>query len=115
MRFFDKEGKEISMEEWSKLFEDMDYRRIALTVIDDAEVSTVLIGMTFNETPKDIFETMIFFKGKEDNPSMRSGSVKEAKYIHNVAVELVKISKEKSITNFKEILQLAVEENRHNA
>ena len=64
--YYAKDGSSIEMLEWGKLFSDWDYKRIAKTTINGAEVSTVWLGMnhSFGEGPPLIFETMIF----GDNP-----------------------------------------------
>jgi hypothetical protein len=60
---YDKEGKPISMAQFSELLEDMEYKRVALDEIGPYEVSTVWLGLDHNWTgngPPIIFETMVF-------------------------------------------------------
>lgn len=58
LKYFDKESKSLTVEEWRELFEDMDYRRIALDETNGWRLSTVWLGMEHQ-----IFETMLFWDG----------------------------------------------------
>lgn len=66
--YYDKEGNPIGLWEWSCLFEDVSYKRIAGKLIGNFFVSTVWLGLNHNffsgQTPL-IFETMVFNE-KED-------------------------------------------------
>jgi hypothetical protein len=59
---YDKNGNEISMEHWGKLFTDKSYQRVALDIVDQYEVSTVWLGLdhSFGGDVPMIFESMIF-------------------------------------------------------
>lgn len=60
--YYDRDGNAISMEEWSRLFADGDYKRVARTEIDGYDVSTVWLGLDYNfgcGAPL-FFETMVF-------------------------------------------------------
>lgn len=59
---YDRQGLPISFGEWGALFDDEDYRRIALTEVGPVRVSTVWLGIDhrFGEGPPIIFETMVF-------------------------------------------------------
>lgn len=66
--WFDRQGQKISMERWGELFHDRAYKRVALSVIAEADgsrstwVSTVWLGNNhafFGGRPV-IFETMTF-------------------------------------------------------
>lgn len=60
--FYNYEGKEVSADEWGKLFAGNN-RRIAKDTIEEKfmVVSTVFIGLTWeNENPPLIYETMVF-------------------------------------------------------
>lgn len=71
-RYYDRQGNplpdpHVDMEawirEWASLFEDEDYRRVALTEIGDVRISTVWLGIDHNfwgQGPPLIFETMVF-------------------------------------------------------
>lgn len=64
--FFDKDGKEIDVLLWSKLFENFSYRLISSTYLKSGyRVLTVWLGVNHGmcNCPKFIFETMVF-KGK---------------------------------------------------
>ena len=56
MTFYDREGEEVTLEEWAALFEDKDYRRIGLYEDKRHVVSTVWLGVDSHEN----FETMVF-------------------------------------------------------
>jgi len=62
--YFDKNGLPIPMEHFAKLFDDMEYRRIAQTIVGQYTVSTVWLGVNHNFSasgmPPLIFETMVF-------------------------------------------------------
>lgn len=62
------------MEEVSRLFSDMDYKRVALTEIGPYVVSTVWIGLdhNFGNGPPLIFETMVFTATAwaQENPAL---------------------------------------------
>lgn len=62
--YYDKQGRNIDMNEAAKLLKDMDYKRIAeTTLLDGKWVSTVWLGLNhaFGDTRLPlIFETMVF-------------------------------------------------------
>lgn len=64
--YYDKDGRELGMWEWAKLFEDKEYARVAETTIKgEWWVSTVWLGLDHNFSPRAdappvIFETMVF-------------------------------------------------------
>lgn len=68
-QYFDKEGKEITLIEWAKLFEDRDYQRIRHSDLGGVSVSTVWLGIDHNwgqQGPPVIFETMVFGHYEEE-------------------------------------------------
>jgi len=63
MSYYDRNGRELSTEEWSRLFSDAQYRRVALDETPNGKVSTVWLGLdhAFSERAMPlIFETMVF-------------------------------------------------------
>lgn len=67
MMYFDIDGEPISGEQWARLMSDVEYKRIALTRVDDSgfvvEVSTVWLGLDHSfgfGGPPLLFETMVF-------------------------------------------------------
>lgn len=68
--YFDRQGRPITLRQWGQRFQDMDYKRVALTEFPDGRlVSTVWLGLDHNwgAGPPAIFETMVFggeIKGK---------------------------------------------------
>lgn len=64
MRYFNRQGKPITTEQWRALLERKDdYRRIAQTTLPDGTwISTVWLGLNhrFDSGPPLIFETMVF-------------------------------------------------------
>lgn len=84
--FTDRDGKPMTLKEWSTQFEDEEYRRVDETWIDGPyytyHVSTVWLGIKGQE-----FETMIFSRGTADpakmnNYQMRCFDVEEAQRQH---------------------------------
>jgi hypothetical protein len=57
--FYDRDGEPMPWTEWQERFSDVAYSHVAMDVIDGAEVSTVWLGMSFEDPPL-IFETMVF-------------------------------------------------------
>jgi hypothetical protein len=64
--YHDRQGKEISREQWSEYLHDPDYKRVSLWTnwCGEIEVSTVWLGMCFGDDRDKLFETMIF---RDDN------------------------------------------------
>lgn len=65
--YYAKNGDEITVEQWSKLFEDMEYRRVGIETLPNGRwVSTVWLGIDHgwhpagSDNPILIFETMVF-------------------------------------------------------
>lgn len=61
--YFDRKGKPITLEEWSRLFEDWNYKRIMESRLPDGKwISTVWLGLDhgIDESNPIIFETMVF-------------------------------------------------------
>jgi hypothetical protein len=68
LRYYDRDGMPISMERWGELHADVNYRRVALDVIDTYRVSTIWLGLDHaigfaGEVGPHIFETMVFTNG----------------------------------------------------
>ena len=60
---YDRDGRPMGLDEWVVRFEDMEYKRVALTSVGPFNVSTVWLGTDHNwsgEGPPIIFETMVF-------------------------------------------------------
>lgn len=62
MKFFDRDGKPITRDEWGKLCGDDDYRRVAIVDLGERLISTVWMGIdhNFGKGKPIIFETMVF-------------------------------------------------------
>jgi hypothetical protein len=99
--YFDKEGNRISLKKFGELFEDPEYKIIKQEKIGDSFVSTVWLGLdmsnifTKSETPKSLFETMIFKQKHEDSNwddlyMERCGTKEQAVLQHEEAVKWVK-------------------------
>lgn len=61
--FYDRNGKQMTMLEWSKVYEDTEYRILGSHYIDNLWVSTVWLGLDhrfLDEGPPLIFESMVF-------------------------------------------------------
>ncbi len=86
--YYDKQGKEITLAEWSQNFSDIDYKIVKKDIIGDYCISTIWLGVD-----QVIFETMIFTKDKDDELDMyqeRYTTEEEALAGHERAVGLVK-------------------------
>ena len=75
--YFARNGDEITMEQWTQLFSDHDYKRVALDEVGPYQVSTVWLGLNHNwgEGPPLIFETMVFTASawKDERPVSQGG------------------------------------------
>ncbi len=99
--YYDRQGKEIPVMEWSEKFEDEKYKILIQEDIGFYFISTVWIGMNMNafrQGPIAIFETMIFLKDEykqkiEDELEYyqeRYATEKEAFEGHERAVSIAK-------------------------
>jgi len=100
LRYWARDGSEITMEQWVELLRDFDYKRVALTrLTDDISVSTVWLGMehafTFADHDPDypvhIFETLVF-GGTMDGEMWRYGTEAAALDGHADVVEHVRVA-----------------------
>ena len=89
MYCYDKEGKLISWDEYSKLY-NQEYSRVALTEFDDgSSVSTVWLGLNHqwdDDKAPLIFETMIFHSEDSEELCWRYSTEAEALAGHERAV-----------------------------
>jgi hypothetical protein len=86
--YYDREGNSITLWEWCRRVEDMEYKVVAIAEIQDARVSTVWLGLDHNfsgQGPPLIFETMIF-GGEMDEYMWRWSTEAEALAGHHVVV-----------------------------
>lgn len=109
MEYYDKEGRPLDRESGWRLFEDMDYKRVASTDVGPYWVSTVWLGLDhrfIGDGPPVIFETMVFAKGQRDDPQdhgltdidcVRYCTEAEAKAGHEAMVLLVKATLQEEI------------------
>lgn len=69
-RYFDRRGNELSMREWTMLFQDRDYQIVRQDHVGDYFVSTVWLGLdhSFTTDSRQIFETMVFNQSKPKPP-----------------------------------------------
>lgn len=85
---YDKYGFPISLADYGRLFEDVEYRRVAETTLPDGRwVSTVWLGLdhSFGGKKPLIFESMVFASTKEGSESLdcrRYATLAEAKEGH---------------------------------
>jgi len=80
----------VNMETWSEWFGETDRRRVAVTKVGDAGVSTIFLGINHNysrQGPPILFETMIF-GGPLDGDMWRCATYTQAEAQHNAAVAL---------------------------
>lgn len=86
-KYYDKNGKPLTLMQWATLFEDLDYKRIGSDEKDGVKVSTVWLGLdhNFDDGKPLIFETMVF-GGKDDQWQERWSTLSEAVAGHQWAV-----------------------------
>lgn len=92
MTFFDRDGRRIGYWRYAELVSDLSYVDVGCTAIgDDAEVSTVWLGMNHNwrGSPPLIFETMVF-GGSLDGHQWRYATEQEAREGHDTVVALAR-------------------------
>lgn len=93
--YYNKQGKEIDLMKWAKLFENNNYKVVKQENVGKFRVSTVWIGLDhgFNGGNPLIFETMVFsqkkFKANQDNDfdQERYSTLEEAKKGHKEMVK----------------------------
>ncbi len=87
---YDKEGKPIDFLTWAKLFEDLDYKVVRMTELQNCSVSTVWLGLDhrFGGSGKPlIFETMVFVGDFDEDYCERYETLEEAVEGHERAVD----------------------------
>ena len=60
--YYDRKGNPMTLEDWANVREDKEQCRVAETTLSDYWISTVWLGLdhSFGNSPKQIFETMVF-------------------------------------------------------
>lgn len=95
-RYFKLDGHEpvaCTLDEWAECIERGDERRVALTRVGHAEISTVFLGLDHNhwgKGPAILFETMIFLDDGGTDDCWRYSTWAEAEVGHAKAVEMVR-------------------------
>ena len=89
VRYYDRDGRQISLRQWGEMKYGSDYYRIADTRVGRVQVSTVWLGLDhrFGEGPPIIFETMVF-GGPHDGELERYCTEAEARLGHDHWVAL---------------------------
>lgn len=84
--YYDKSGKPLEFTQWALLFNNMSYRRVAITHVGDHTVSTVWLGIEgsplHHNQPPHIFETMVFNGAVFEEEQERYATLAEAKGGH---------------------------------
>lgn len=99
-KFYDRDGIQIDIATWTRLFGDLTYKRISRTTIASAadpkvayDVSTIWIGDDHNwlgtSNQPIIFETMVFGDGKCDLSQDRYATEAQARAGHDEMVAVV--------------------------
>lgn len=89
--YYDRDGEEITMDEWANLFENDEYKIVKKQTMFGNEVSTVWLGSDhgFGMAGKPIiFETMIF-GGEWDQFEQRYATEEHALAAHNAIVNMI--------------------------
>lgn len=97
IEFYDREGRPITMQKWSRMFEDIRYRVVASNNVNNIWISTIWLGLDLNYGlggPPLLFETMVFDTDNITRPwrdiEMRRYSTEaEAREGHAELLELV--------------------------
>jgi hypothetical protein len=99
IRYWARDGSEITLEQWSALLGDLEYKRVGWTKVGDVIVSTVWLGLEHafllppdTDSPVHIFETMVFGPSEFDDNQWRYGTEAAALDGHARVVELVRIA-----------------------
>ena len=104
--YYDKQGKQISINEWENLIIDPNYKIIKQNVVDGFLVSTVWLGIDhafFPGTLKPIiFETMIFGDKNEELDVKRASTIEEALEDHKSMLKRIKNRSKRIIKATKE-------------
>ena len=94
-KYFDRDGREITYDEWVNLFADLEYKKVGqfetLANGEKISVSTVWLGLNHNLEPNSepvIFETMVF-GGRNAGMCRRYSTELEALVGHNEIVDIV--------------------------
>lgn len=86
IRYRDKFGKEITMEEWARLLNDREYCRVKYDEVNGYKISTVWLGLNqqyYDYAQPEFFETMVFgLSGNADEEMERYHDLKEAQEGH---------------------------------
>lgn len=80
VEYYDRKGKQITMEKWSNLHSELSYRVVAQTSQDRVQVSTVWLGIDhrFDDAGDPlIFETLVF-GGEHDDEMLRYSTEEDA-------------------------------------
>lgn len=92
MNFYARDGSEMTIEQWTALLDNLEYKRVAWTKLGDVVVSTVWLGIDHNWSGAGgpvIFETMVF--GGSLQEQRRYSTEAEALDGHADVVELVRV------------------------
>ena len=86
---YDREGKEVGLYEWDKLFEDMEYRRVGWTRLWwGGDISTVWLGLDHGFGGRRVtFETMGFGLFGRELCCLRYATTEEAERGHKAMVK----------------------------
>jgi hypothetical protein len=83
--YYNRDGQPMTMMEWAVKFEDLDYKRVALTEVGPFEVSTVWLGTDLGGEDRPlIFETIVF--GSDNERMTRYPTLDEAERGHAAIV-----------------------------
>ncbi len=89
--YYDREGKEITIDDWAKKFENGDYKVVRKSTVHGMDISTVWLGSDhgFGMSEKPIiFETMIF-GGPWDQFEQRYPSEEQAVLGHHTIERMI--------------------------
>ena len=96
--YYDRSGRQLTLDEWSQLMEDDEYKVVERTHVGPYLVSTVWLGLNHNwwGGPPLIFETMVFDQGPgterphHDHEMERYSTEAQARAGHDQMVAMVR-------------------------
>lgn len=98
-RYYDRQGRPITAEEWTALLRFDELRRVAHDAVGLYEVSTIWLGLDHQWTadaPPLIFETMVFLAGDGQDDVFRYSTEQQARDGHATIVRELREADERA-------------------
>ena len=110
--YYDRKGKKITQQEWSKLFSNRKYQVLKQTKVGDLLVSTVWLGLNhaFGGGKPMIFETLVLHEDNHEDDGTRYSTEAEALEGHKHYVKKT-LSRQSELDRFNYEIHKKEEEN----